>query len=81
MLLKQQDDRDGAIEALQKSVAIDPTDAGAFNTLGLLLKRKGDAAGAQRAFDKAAELRASEARSKEKSLRQGAARASSNIQN
>jgi Flp pilus assembly protein TadD len=66
---------------LQRSVAIDPTDAGAFNTLGLLLRKKGDAAGAKQAFDKAAELRANEETAKERSLRRGAARAASSIQN
>ncbi|MDQ2713269.1 MAG: hypothetical protein M3Y24_13745, partial [Acidobacteriota bacterium] len=69
-------DTDGAIDAMRHSVALDAADAGAFSTLGLLLRRKGDAAGAKQAFDKAAELRASEAQAKERSLRQGAARAS-----
>jgi Flp pilus assembly protein TadD len=63
---------DGAIDALRHSVTLDNNDAGAFNTLGLLLKKKGDAQGAQEAFDKAAEIRAAEEQAKEKSLRRGA---------
>jgi Flp pilus assembly protein TadD len=71
--LKQQGDVDGAIEALRHSVSLDDQDAGAFNTLGLLLKRKGDESGAKEAFARAAALRQAEAEEKQKKLRQGAA--------
>jgi Flp pilus assembly protein TadD len=76
MVLKAQGDVDGAIEALRRSVELDPTDAGAFNTLGLLLKRKGDLEGSKQAFAKAAELRQSENEQKRKHLEQGIARPS-----
>jgi Flp pilus assembly protein TadD len=52
-------------------VALDNTDAGAFNNLGLLLRRKGDLEGAKQAFDKAAAIRKAEAEQKEKNLRRG----------
>ena len=55
--LKQQGDVDGAIEALQHSVALDDLNAAAWNNLGLLLRRKGDKAGAEDAFAKAAAIR------------------------
>jgi Flp pilus assembly protein TadD len=70
-ILKDQGEVDGAIEALQHAVALDATDAGAFNNLGLLLKRKGDVEGAKKAFEKAAEIRKSDEDRKEKSLRAG----------
>ena len=60
---------DGAIDALRHSVALDDKDAGAFNTLGLLLKRKGDEAGAKEAFARAAELRLATEQEKEKKLK------------
>jgi Flp pilus assembly protein TadD len=69
--LKDQGDVDGAIEALQRSVALDNTNAGAYNSLGLLLRRKGKTDEAKQAFDKAAELRRLQQEKKEKSLRQG----------
>ena len=67
-MLKGQGDADGAIDALRHSVALDDKDAGAFNTLGLLLKHKGDAAGAKEAFDRAAALREAENDAKRKRL-------------
>ena len=70
--LKQQGDVDGAIEALQHSVALDDLNAAAWNNLGLLLRRKGDKAGAEDAFAKAATIRKSEEQEKEKNLEQGA---------
>jgi Flp pilus assembly protein TadD len=59
---------------LRHSVVLDDQDAGAFNTLGLLLKRKGDEAGAEKAFARAAVLRAEQDQAKQKKLRQGAAK-------
>ncbi len=76
MVLKDRSDTDGAIQALKRSVELDATDAGAFNTLGLLLKRKGDAEGSKEAFAKAAALRQSEADAKRKHLEQGTAKPS-----
>ena len=69
-----QDDTAGAIDALRHSVSLDGADAGAFNTLALLLKRTGDAEGAKEAFAKAAALRKAEADEKAKALRDGSAR-------
>jgi Tfp pilus assembly protein PilF len=45
--LKQQGDVDGAIDALRRSVTLDKQNAAAWNNLGLMLRRKGDTAGAQ----------------------------------
>jgi Flp pilus assembly protein TadD len=66
--LQQQGDAKGAIEALRKSVALDALNAGAWNNLGLLLRRDGDTAGSAEAFAKAAEIRKAEEREKEKRL-------------
>jgi Flp pilus assembly protein TadD len=55
-------------------VTLDDKDAGAFNTLGLLLKRKGDEAGAKEAFARAAALRQAENEEKQNKLKRGAAR-------
>jgi Flp pilus assembly protein TadD len=69
--LKDQGDVDGAIEALKQSVALDATNAGAYNSLGLLLRKKGNTEEAKQAFAKAAELRRGEQEKKQKSLQQG----------
>ncbi|MGH9625886.1 MAG: hypothetical protein ACRD4G_16320, partial [Bryobacteraceae bacterium] len=53
---------------------LDDSDAGAFNTLGLLLRRTGDIAGSKQAFAKAAALRAAENARKQKELEQGMAK-------
>jgi Flp pilus assembly protein TadD len=66
--------RMATIDALRHSVTLNDSDAGAFNTLGLLLKRKGDSAGAKEAFAKAAALRQAEADKKAKARHDGAAR-------
>jgi Flp pilus assembly protein TadD len=52
---------------------LDDKDAGAFNTLGLLLKRKGDENGAKEAFARAATLREQESQDKQNKLNRGAA--------
>jgi Flp pilus assembly protein TadD len=59
---------------LRRSVALDKQNAAAWNNLGLMLRRKGDAAGAQEAFANAAEIRRAEEREKEKQLQRGMAR-------
>jgi Flp pilus assembly protein TadD len=55
-------------------VALDATDAGTFNNLGLLLKKKGDTEGANVAFAKAAAIRKADEERKEKNLRSGTPR-------
>ena len=70
-MLKDLGQVDGAIDALRRSVALDDKNAGAYNNLGLLLRRKGDAGGAKEAFTKAAEIRQAEADEKAKKLGQG----------
>ena len=67
-------DLDGAIEALRRSIALNSQNAGAFNTLGLTLRQKGDAEGAKAAFAQAADVRKADEQQKSKLLRQGPAR-------
>jgi len=55
--LKQKGDLDEAMDALRKSIAIDGATSGPYNTLALLLRQKGDSAGAKSAFAKAAEIK------------------------
>jgi Tfp pilus assembly protein PilF len=51
------DDADGALAAFREAVAADPTDFAALNNIGgILLNRKGDPAGAARAFAEALAL-------------------------
>jgi Flp pilus assembly protein TadD len=51
---------------------LDDQNAAAWNNLGLLLRRKGDKAGADAAFARAAALRQAEEAAKEQKLQQGA---------
>jgi Flp pilus assembly protein TadD len=53
---------------LRKSVGLDGLNAGAWNNLGLLLRRTGDKPGSDAAFAKAAEIRKAEELEKEKAL-------------
>ena len=43
-------DLDGAISAYREAIRLDPTFSGSFYNLGVVLKRRGDAAEAQAAF-------------------------------
>lgn len=49
-------DIDGAIEAYEKAIELDPEDAVAYNNLGLLQEKKGYQQKAQRQFEKADKL-------------------------
>ena len=49
-------DIDGAIEAYEKAIQLDPEDAVAYNNLGLLQEKKGYQQKAQRQFEKADKL-------------------------
>lgn len=70
--LKQHGDADGAIDALRHSVKLDDQNAAAWNNLALL-RRKGDIAGSDEAFAKAADLRKQEEDKKEKHLQKASA--------
>jgi Flp pilus assembly protein TadD len=55
--LKQNGDLDAAIPELKEAIRLDPTTPGPFNTLGQILRIKGDKAGSEEAFATGARLK------------------------
>jgi Flp pilus assembly protein TadD len=69
--LKQSGDLEGAMAALNEAIHLDPTTPGPFNTLGQILKIKGDQEGSERAFAAGAQLRKDREGELSKALEQG----------
>jgi tetratricopeptide (TPR) repeat protein len=55
-VLRQQGHAEEAIEALREAIRLNPDAPGAFNTLGQLLRAKGDAEGSKAAFAEGARI-------------------------
>ena len=55
--LKQKDDLDGAEAALREAIRLLPGDPGPYNTLGQVLRAKGDDAGSRAAFAEGAKAK------------------------
>ena len=57
IVLKQTGDLDGALAELKEAIRLDPTTPGPFNTLGQILRIKGDKQGSEEAFAAGARLK------------------------
>jgi tetratricopeptide (TPR) repeat protein len=55
--LKQSGDLDGALTELKESVRLDPTTPGPYNTMGQILRTKGDKQASEEAFQTGARLK------------------------
>jgi Flp pilus assembly protein TadD len=71
IVLKQSGDLDGAIAELKEAIRLDPTTPGPFNTLGQILRQKGDVEGSKEAFATGARLSAEKNAQLANSLEQG----------
>ncbi len=57
IVLKQSGDLDGAIPELKEAIRLDPSTPGPYNTLGQILRIKGDKQGSEEAFATGARLK------------------------
>ena len=55
--LKQQGDPDGALRELREAIRLDASSPGPYNTIGQILRQKGDKAGSAEAFATGARLK------------------------
>ena len=69
--LKQSGDLDAAIPELKEAIRLDPTTPGPFNTLGQILRIKGDKAGSDETFATGARLKREKDAELTNSLEQG----------
>ena len=71
IVLKQTGDLDGALTELKEAIRLDPTTPGPFNTLGQILRIKGDKQGSEEAFAAGARLKREKEGELANSLEQG----------
>jgi cytochrome c-type biogenesis protein CcmH/NrfG len=69
--LKESGDPDGALAELKESIRLDPTTPGPFNTMGQILRQKGDLQGSKEAFATGVRLNAEKNAQLANSLEQG----------
>ena len=55
--LKQKENSDGALAELRESIRLDPSSPGPYNTIGQILRLKGDKEGSAQAFATGARLK------------------------
>jgi Flp pilus assembly protein TadD len=71
ILLKQTGQLDAAISELKEAIRLDPTTPGPFNTLGQILRMKGDKQGSEEAFATGTRLKREEESKLANTLEQG----------
>ena len=62
--MKQQGDAEAAETALRTAIRFDPANPGPYNTLGQLLRQKGDVEGSRKAFEEGAKAKQKKADNK-----------------
>jgi hypothetical protein len=67
--LKQQGDLDGALGALRESIRLNADDPGPHNTIGQILRAKGDLEGSKKAFAEGARIKSRKEAEQAKMLR------------